>query len=605
MFDASARHRLATALTLTGELGVPAVLGMALGYWMSDLGMPWIPDALGLFAVYAFISLVLVLVGRALHGKLWEETPQGRTLRVRSMVGLALLALAGLVRVGVWYTTTPAPLTALSAHDYEAAADLDAQKLVELNASMDALLARVEAPGAMAPGPDGLLGADKEKSLLDAWASLYDQAFALDQVRIFHEDWYRFDPSRLGRPRHLRSFLISFAAEVSLVEKAHRFVAAVDGNDDVKHLLDAPHKELGHEAQSYSKFRSEILGARDQARVQAGAGYARLLDEALDARTEANRVGAGAAWRQIDLSLSRLRALGFLEKTTESLAGDAQLLKRGFRRAWFPAQTELAEWMGDTRVRRIGTYLIPHDQLEAMEKRLEPGDVMVSRKNWYLSNVGLPGFWPHAILYTGSPEKLAAYFDADPAVQTWVASQGGEGLSFSQWLARRHPIEWARHIEGVDGHEARVIEAISEGVVLNSLDHAAGDYLAAIRPRLEKLAKAQAVAAAFDMLGRPYDFDFDFATEHAIVCSEVVWRAYRPAEGKLGLDIPTVEKVGRSTLPANEFIRYFAEEREREDRKFDYVWFIDAIEKEGRTVVSDDDALAATWQRVKWDVAQK
>ena len=307
----------------------------------------------------------------------------------------------------------------------------------------------------------------------------------------------------------------------------------------------------------------------------------------------------------LDRSLGRLRDLGFIQKTADTVAGDAQLFKRGFRRAWFPAQTGIAEWMGDTRVRRIGTYLIPHEQVEAMEKVLEPGDVMVSRKNWYLSNVGLPGFWPHAILYTGSPEKLAAYFDNDPAVAEWVVAQAGPGTTYSQWLARRFPVHWARHVEGIDGHEARVIEAISEGVVVNSMDHAAGDYLAAVRPRLDKLAKAQAVAAAYEMLGRPYDFDFDFATEHAIVCSEVVWRAYRPAEGKAGLDIPTVEKVGRRTLPANEFIRYFAEQRGREDRMFDFVWFVDAVEKERRVVVSDDDALAATWTRVKWDVAQK
>ncbi len=36
---------------------------------------------------------------------------------------------------------------------------------------------------------------------------------------------------------------------------------------------------------------------------------------------------------------------------------------------------------------------------------MEPGDIIVARQNWYLSNIGLPGFWPHAELYVGTPEE--------------------------------------------------------------------------------------------------------------------------------------------------------------------------------------------------------
>ncbi len=46
---------------------------------------------------------------------------------------------------------------------------------------------------------EGPIGEDAAYALLDAWASLYDQAFALDQVRVFHEDWYRFDLTARSR----------------------------------------------------------------------------------------------------------------------------------------------------------------------------------------------------------------------------------------------------------------------------------------------------------------------------------------------------------------------------------------------------------------------
>ena len=59
---------------------------------------------------------------------------------------------------------------------------------------------------------------EEEALVIDAWASYLDTALALDRIRRFHEDFYRFDLSRLERNRHVRSFLLSFAAELSLYE---------------------------------------------------------------------------------------------------------------------------------------------------------------------------------------------------------------------------------------------------------------------------------------------------------------------------------------------------------------------------------------------------
>jgi hypothetical protein len=33
---------------------------------------------------------------------------------------------------------------------------------------------------------------------------------------------------------------------------------------------------------------------------------------------------------------------------------------------------------------------------------MSPGCILLVRRQWYLSNIGIPGFWPHAVLYVGT-----------------------------------------------------------------------------------------------------------------------------------------------------------------------------------------------------------
>jgi len=267
-----------------------------------------------------------------------------------------------------------------------------------------------------------------------------------------------------------------------------------------------------------------------------------------------------------------------------------------------PSQQEVAQWFGDTKLRRVGWYLITEPQQEVLDQELEPGDLLITRKNWYMSNVGLPGWWPHGILYIGSPEKLGAWAD-DPEVRGLLEELAGEPTTLGDYLAARHPRSWQRYSEGDGEHPYRVIEAISPGVVLNSLAHCSGDSLAALRPRVSKRAKAHAIVQAFGHLDKPYDFDFDFATDHALVCTELIWRSYRSVPGVEGLDLPLFEVAGRRTLPAIEIVRLYIEQRESPERLFDFVYFLDAREEEERSLVSTEAAFVTTPDRGKWGFA--
>ena len=244
--------------------------------------------------------------------------------------------------------------------------------------------------------------------------------------------------------------------------------------------------------------------------------------------------------------------------------------------------------MGDTKLHRIGHDLIAPRELEKIKPHLQPGDIILARKNWYLSNLGLPGFWTHAGLYIGTPQDLEAL-----------------STSLAHDLQVRFPDAWTRYVRGRQGQPHAIIEALSEGVVLGTLRQCRGDYLAVLRPRLSPPAKAHAIIAAFSHLDKPYDFDFDFASDDALVCTELIWRCYRPTEAREGLRFRLVEIAGRHTLPANNIARLYAMQRGQPDRQLDFVYFLDASEKQQTSFVADERAFAQSHKRPRWDLVLK
>ena len=157
-----------------------------------------------------------------------------------------------------------------------------------------------------------------------------------------------------------------------------------------------------------------------------------------------------------------------------------------------------------------------------------------------------------------------------------------------------------------DGHPRRIIESVGEGVVLTSLEHSgAADYLGVVRPRFAKAERLAAVLRAFGFHGRPYDFDFDFMTDDALVCSELVFKAYQPLLEKTGRGFGLARTSGRFVLPPNNIVRRFDEEFGAEDAALEFVLFLDGSEKDGRAYPADAATFRETWRRPKWDIAQK
>ncbi len=279
----------------------------------------------------------------------------------------------------------------------------------------------------------------------------------------------------------------------------------------------------------------EEVDARLAARGEA-ARLGPLADAAPAARARHAAAGALAARRRF----SAPRAWKEL--------WDARL-KEGAALPIYEAVAAIGTFLGDTRVRTPPPAL-RGAALEAFARaHLRPGDIVVVRQEHFLSNAFLPGFWPHALLWLGAPEDWSGLRLPDG---TRLGDDPAGRAALGAWRAR-------------DGHPPRVLEATSDGVELSSLEHALGkDHLVVLRPALDEPTLAACLRRALACLGRPYDFDFDFATDDRLVCTELVYRGFDPELNfRVRLDASAkppvpglVEVMGRVTMPAGELVAY-------------------------------------------------
>ena len=140
---------------------------------------------------------------------------------------------------------------------------------------------------------------------------------------------------------------------------------------------------------------------------------------------------------------------------------------------------------------------------DEIRSKLMPGDVFVTRHDDAVSNLFLPGFWPHAALWLGADD-----FD--------------------------------------------ILEAKKDGVLLRHIEETLEvDAFVVLRPKLADVLVSEALERARTHSGKLYDFIFDFSTSDRLVCTEVVYRGFH---GIGEIDFTLEDVAGRFCLPAESLI---------------------------------------------------
>jgi len=437
------------------------------------------------------------------------------------------------------------------------------------------------------PGATPLMTVEARDQMRALWQQMLDYYLALDSLRRYHSGFAQASDAR----ERERGLLVHYGAFLAQYRYALDVLALADTDPTLDVLLNEPMPELGLPQGSFADFKLRFLN------VLRATEFAAL--ETVYRATGGRQEPALRAAIQDDAA--RIWKMGRGAGETMTLKNGLTIVQKTGASAFFPVQAGVAEWMGDTKVYRVADALITQEQIRSL--RLEPGDILLVRREWYLSNVGLPGYWPHAALYIGNAEERARYF-TDPDVQAWVRARGEASGDFERLLQRDFPKAYAASLKTqADGHVPRIMEAVSEGVSLTTLEHSAeADSLSVLRPRLTKRDKVLALWRTFFYHGRPYDFDFDFRSDATLVCTELVYKAYEPGSEGTGLRLPLVSLLGRVATPANEFVRQFDAQYDTPAQQSDLVVFLDGHEKSRSARPADIQEFRLSWQRPKWHI---
>jgi hypothetical protein len=432
-----------------------------------------------------------------------------------------------------------------------------------------------------------LLRPDVRTEIRAIWYALLDNYLALDALAAKCVRFYRVK----DKPKRIRTFHLARGVFLTQYRVALEVIAVLEQNPVMDTILNEADAPLGLPEGVYGHFKYQYLNVAKAGRYTALEAVAKVYKAPRDPQL--------AQWAEQDsrLILDAGKGPGPLMTLKNGLA----ILNRAGHNAWFPLQKEVAEWMGHTKVWRPHTYLIRPEQIGRISQVLEPGDILLERREWYLTNVGIPGFWTHAALFIGSAEQRAA-LSRDAQVLSWLQACGAKSLD--DLIAKRYPGAYAEmQIPCGDGRLPRVIEALSPGVCLTSLHHSATcDSLAILRPRLSKTDRAAAVVRAMRYFGRPYDYAFDFGSDQSLVCTELIVKAYLPDRTKKGLKLPLERLMGNLVTPANAFVRQFDQTYGTGNQQMDLVLFLDGSEKVKRAAEADLSTFRKSWNRPKWHI---
>ena len=342
-----------------------------------------------------------------------------------------------------------------------------------------------------------------------------------------HECWLDLEESELGNngmtiAQHTKGVMISLAAALVLYDNYLLAVSTFEENPKLRQLLNAQDSGYQIGKNELTKVSLAYSSVENRIKTRAAINLYEQRMESLEGVPERDpelsylsHVIAQSPSYNMTKKWSPLFVIGkslnlFSDVTVDTLNGIGREGVNLFSMAF-------GNTVGLVEMRKGKLYGKP-----AVEKHtkqlLQPGDILLEKTPFRLTDQFIPGHWGHAAIWVGNENQLKELgIWHDPLL-----------VPYHQSIRNRHG----------------VVEALRSGVTISTLSHFMNvDDMAVLRSRdITPAAQARIVLQAVRQVGKAYDFNFDVETTDKIVCSELIYHSYTDYQW------PTKRTLGRSTI---------------------------------------------------------
>lgn len=331
-----------------------------------------------------------------------------------------------------------------------------------------------------------------------------------------------------GWADHLPYFATAFAAASLMVRGSSFIVELARSRPVVWKKLDEPEQRFGLPRYTFTALHKATtdLKRRRQFR-EAVAFYQEHREEILALEQSESFSALIQILRQEETYWSQLPQGVWRDRMWYRWFSFLRKHHAGYRRVMF----HLFRWSGSAiaELRQPGIKpsgapkRITEQQRATLLEIAQPGDVFITRHDDAMSNLFLPGYWPHAALFLGTRDVLENITGPLP------------------------PALRARYHDSI-----HFLEAKKDGVRFRSADETLKlDACLVFRPPLSPEPLAEALIRALSHEGKLYDFLFDFRTADRLACTEVIYRVY---DNYPPIHFHLIRTGGRACIPAEELI---------------------------------------------------
>lgn len=404
-----------------------------------------------------------------------------------------------------------------------AAHDLLAREVVEYAALADRLIAeraalrRIAAHAAAAADRgEAVSGADVE-ALNRGFSTASETVRAIARTAARHDPWRRSDAPRDEIELRVIGAALSVVAALELYDSYLDTSAQLASHDALRKILDRGDAGLGIAGGQMNALTRDYLDLARRYRTHDTLVFLRdnrLWETSDDPHLTWLRERARSSPSFRTLRAHWLIPLPeFAGETANLVASDLQRLGDATMGG---ASQGFGNAVGAVQFRRGKLYDDPAIEA-AIHAGLQPGDILLEKTPFRLTDRFIPGHWGHVAIWMGSETEVRTLLGDDP-------------------LLAKHN---ARLATG-----AGVCEALRDGVQLNPLSHFLDidDVCVLRQPGLTTADLAEHLRRSLRQLGKAYDFNFDVETADRIVCSELVYQVYT------GIPWPTGKALGRWTI---------------------------------------------------------